>query len=317
MPCYFPLTGFRADVANFKTGKRKIVFKEAHAQWPLTKVTLPCGSCIGCRFERSRQWALRCVHESSLHDENCWLTLTYNKENLPSNLSLDKKHFQDFMKRLRKHYNLPTGSIRYYMCGEYGEKFARPHYHACIFGLSFGLDRNGSKDRKFLKKTKNGDNLYYSETLNKIWGFGHVYIGEMTFETAAYTARYIMKKQNGPEAETHYRHLDETTGEQKQIIPEYTTMSRRPGIGNAWYEKWKDDVFPSDEVIIKGKQMNPPKYYDNLLELEDPITHTLIKQKRLLNAQLSYKDYTPERLHVKHQVKLAQAKLLSRTLEEN
>jgi len=318
MPCYKPLTGYRSDVENFNTGKRGIVFKQEHAQWPLNEVTIPCGSCIGCRFERSRQWALRCVHEASLHDEKCFLTLTYDPEHLPKNNSLNKRHFQLFMKRLRKHY--ADKKIGYYMCGEYGEQNTRPHYHACIFGMEF-------EDKIFHSTTKNGDKLYKSTILSKIWhshdrktrepvSGGFCTIGELNFKTAAYTARYIMKKINGKKADEHYRYTNEKTGEQFQLEPEYTSMSLKPAIGKNWYLKFKTDVYPTDEVIIKGISMQPPTYYDKLLEKEEPHLHEIIKHERLLNAKKYSKDNTPERLHVKHKVKQAQANLLSRTLEE-
>jgi hypothetical protein len=307
MPCYSPLTGYRSKDLTAKN-KRKIVFNIKYALDD-SEVTIPCGSCIGCRFEKSRQWALRCVHEASLHDDNCFITLTYNNENLPTDHSLDKTHFQKFMKRLRKKFTGQT--IRFYHCGEYGEKNNRPHYHACIFGMDF-------PDKVLHTTTKNGDKLYRSKLLTQIWGKGEQnYIGELNFKTAAYTARYIMKKINGDKADEHYRFTDEKTGEQHQIIPEYTTMSRRPGIAANWYKNFKTDVYPSDEVIIKGIPMQPPKYYDSILEKENPFLYDDIKHDRLLNAQKYQHDNTPERLHVKHQVKQAQAKLLSRTLEEN
>jgi len=213
------------------------------------------------------------------------------------------------MKRLRKKFTGQT--IRFYHCGEYGEKNNRPHYHACIFGMDF-------PDKVLHTTTKNGDKLYRSKLLTQIWGKGEQnYIGELNFKTAAYTARYIMKKINGDKADEHYRFTDEKTGEQHQIIPEYTTMSRRPGIAANWYKNFKTDVYPSDEVIIKGIPMQPPKYYDSILEKENPFLYDDIKHDRLLNAQKYQHDNTPERLHVKHKVKQAQAKLLSRTLEEN
>ncbi|MEO5355656.1 MAG: hypothetical protein H7835_21005, partial [Magnetococcus sp. XQGC-1] len=95
------------------------------------------GQCVGCRLERSRQWAIRVMHEASQHEHNCFITLTYNDDNLPANGSLNYRHFQNFMKRLRKYYVEFT--VRFYMCGEYGENFARPHYHACIFAIMFML----------------------------------------------------------------------------------------------------------------------------------------------------------------------------------
>jgi len=308
MPCYSPLIGYRSKELTARN-KRKIVFNLKYAKDD-SEVTIPCGSCIGCRFEKSRQWALRCVHEASLHDENCFITLTYSQEHLPADHSLDKTHFQKFMKRLRKHFTGTT--IRFYHCGEYGEKNNRPHYHACIFGLDF-------PDKTFYKTTKDGNKLYLSETLTKIWGKGdkrQQTIGELNFKTAAYTARYIMKKINGKDADVHYRHTDELTGEQNQIIPEYTTMSRRPGIAANWYQNFKTDVYPSDEVIIKGIPMQPPKYYDSILEKENPFLYDDIKHDRLINAEKYAADNTPERLHVKHKVKQAQANLLQRTYEQ-
>ena len=151
---------------------------------------VPCGQCIGCRLERSRQWAIRCVHEASLHTDNCFITLTYSPDCLPSDGSLNHDDFQKFFKRLRKH--IAPKKIRYYMCGEYGEdlqqpsKLGRPHFHACLFGLDF--------DDKQLYIVRDDVKLYTSATLEKIWGKGFVTIGDVTFESAAYVARYIAKK---------------------------------------------------------------------------------------------------------------------------
>lgn len=305
MPCYSPLVGYRSKELT-ANNKRKIVFNLKYAIDD-TELTIPCGNCIGCRLERSRQWALRCVHEASLHEQNCFITLTYNSEHLPKSNSLDKTHFQKFMKRLRKKY---TGqSIRFYQCGEYGDRNGRPHYHACLFGHDFS-------DKTLHQTTKNGDKLYTSQILDKIWKKGFCTIGELNFKTAAYCARYIMKKINGDQADAHYRYVNEKTGEEFQIIPEYTTMSRRPGIASNWYKNFKSDVFPSDEVIINGIPMQPPKYYDTLLEQENPFLYDDIKHDRLINAEKYLEDNTPERLHVKHTVKKAQVNLLSRTYEE-
>lgn len=156
-------------------------------------LTLPCGQCIECRLERSRQWGVRIMHEASLHDANSFVTLTYNDENLPHDGGLVYRHFQLFMHRLRK--RVPS-KIRFFMCGEYGENFGRPHFHACIFGLDF-VD-------KTLWQVRNGVKLYRSKKLESLWEFGYSSIGTVTFESAAYVARYIMKKVTGDAAETHY-----------------------------------------------------------------------------------------------------------------
>jgi len=218
MGCYFPL-----DAWQRKAGCKPVFkFKPGY-----TKLQLPCGRCIGCRLERSRQWAMRCVHESSLHDQNCFLTLTF----ADNPVSLRKSVFQKFMKRLRK--AIDPVKIKYFMCGEYGEQFDRPHFHACIFGWS-------PPDLELLS-SKNGILLYKSEFLSKVWGHGFVTVGDVTFESAAYVARYVMKKITGDSAQEHYEYVDET-GEVIDRLPEYCCMSRRPAIAAEWYDIYLNDL---------------------------------------------------------------------------
>lgn len=258
-------------------------------------VTLPCGQCIGCRLERSRQWAVRCVHESQLYESNCFITLTYRDECLPPGGSLVKEDFQRFMKRLRKEYG---EGIRYFHCGEYGEKFSRPHYHACLFNFDFA-DRVLFKDR-------GGVRLYVSESLSRLWPFGFATVGDVTFESAAYVARYITKKITGDQADNHYGGR----------LPEYITMSRRPGIGKPWLEKFSSDVYPSDHVVLRGRVMRPPKYYDGVFELTDPETFRSVVRKRLAAIQSSEWNQTPDRLAVREAVQLAKFRMLKRGYED-
>ncbi len=182
MPCYHPVTGYRSRVTS-KNGKRPLVFSTTEG-YPDLRVEIPCGRCIGCRLEYSRQWAMRCMHEASLYDNNCSITLTYDNENLPNDFSLNKRHFQLFMKSLRKKY--APKKIRFYHCGEYGEENYRPHYHAIIFNHNF-------TDLDVLPSSSN-NTLYTSPTLTDIWGKGLTQVGTVTFESAAYVARYITKK---------------------------------------------------------------------------------------------------------------------------
>lgn len=293
MPCYSPLKGYRSRYVN-ESGKRSIVFsaKEGYLDLP---VEVACGQCIGCRLERSRQWAIRCVHEASLHDENCFITLTYDNEHLPPDGSLKVEDFQKFMKRLRKHFN--GERIRYYHCGEYGDRTNRPHYHALLFGIDF-------RDKSLFRISPSGEKLYRSPTLERLWPFGYSTIGNVTFESAAYVARYIMKKVTGEKAEEHYQGR----------TPEYTTMSRRPGIAAGWYEKYKDDVYPRDEVIMRGKPMRPPKFYDRLYEIDDEVGYELVKARRKAEAKKYADNQTPERLRVREAVKKAQISRLVRPL---
>lgn len=185
MACYSPVTGYRAKQPNPITKKRSVVFNTRDGVQDET-VTFACGQCIGCRLERSRQWAIRCVHEASQHERNCFVTLTYDDKHLPADRSLKLRHFQNFMKKLRKKYG---AGIRFFHCGEYGEKFRRPHYHALIFNHDF--------DDKILWSKNRGSPLYISESLDSLWEFGFATIGDVTFESAAYVARYITKKVNG------------------------------------------------------------------------------------------------------------------------
>ena len=292
------MQGYRSR-ADGKT----IVFNPTHG-WVDRPLTIPCGQCVGCRLERSRQWAVRCVHEASLHEDNCFITLTYNNESLPEDGSLNKKHFQDFMKRLRKKYK--NKKIRYYHCGEYGDKNFRPHYHAIIFGLEF--------DDQKLFTVNNGEKLYTSEKLEKLWPFGFSTIGTVTFESAAYVARYVMKKVNGKNAKNHYERVDSNTGEIYSLVPEYNTMSRRPGIASGWFDKYKDDVYPSDNIHLRDKTFRPPKFYDKMYEHLMPNEMEKIKMQRMINMQKHAKDNTAERLAVKEQVKNAQLNKLIRSI---
>ena len=292
------MQGYRSR-ADGKT----IVFNPTHG-WVDRPLTIPCGQCVGCRLERSRQWAVRCVHEASLHEDNCFITLTYNNESLPEDGSLNKKHFQDFMKRLRKKYK--NKKIRYYHCGEYGDKNFRPHYHAIIFGLEF--------DDQKLFTVNNGEKLYTSEKLEKLWPFGFSTIGTVTFESAAYVARYVMKKVNGKNAKNHYERVDSNTGEIYILVPEYNTMSRRPGIAAGWFDKYKDDVYPSDNIHLREKTFRPPKFYDKMYEHLMPNEMEKIKKQRMINMQKHATDNTSERLEVKEQVKNAQLNKLIRSI---
>lgn len=335
MPCYSPLSAWRGGVQA--SGKRAIVWNARESALP-NGFALPCGQCIGCRLERSRQWAMRCLHEASLYEENCFLTLTYDDEHLPVDGSLVKEDFQLFMKRLRKRFE--GRKVRYFHCGEYGEEcrdcfksrrlcvcrvfnegIGRPHYHAIMFNVNF-LDR-------FLHTTRNGFKLDRSETLETIWDKGNSLIGDVTFESAAYVARYVMKKVSGEKVDElegvfglrHYEKFSRLTGEVKEVLPEYVTMSRGGrgeglgGIGKGWFNRYKGDVYPGDFVVVRGLRMKPPRFYDGLMEALDPLEFERIKGLRVLNGLKHADDNTMFRLRVKEEVKKASIKTLRRGLE--
>jgi len=303
VPCYHPITGYRARAIS-PNGKRGIVFNPRYGFEDLP-VSVPCGQCVGCRLERSRQWAIRCYHEASLHEENCFITLTYDDHHLPLSRSLDVRDFQRFIKRLRKKFG---PKIRYYHCGEYGEHTRRPHYHACLFNFDF--------PDKVLHKIINDNKLYTSEIISELWPLGFCLIGNVTFQSAAYVARYIMKKINGNAAPDHYQYIDPETGEIHKLRPEYTTMSRRPGIGRGWLEKYAGDVFPGDFVVMDGKKMKLPRYYDRLLQEYDADAFQAIRDARVRAAKKHSENNTPARRKVREIVQNAKLKNLPRNLGE-
>nr|DAE80419.1 MAG TPA: Replication associated protein [Microviridae sp.] len=296
MPCYHPVTVYRtSDGISFSPKNKNI----------LGDIQIPCGNCIGCRLRRASDWALRCTHEASQWEENCFITLTYKRDALPPNGSLDYKDFQDFMKRLRKQ---TTNKIRFFMCGEYGPQTLRPHYHACLFNLDF-------PDKLIGGKSESGETYYTSATLDKIWTHGRTTVQPFTKQTAAYTARYIMTKINGDLQKAHYETIDKTTGELINRQPEFSHASLKPGIGATWFAKYNKDVFPHDHIIQDGKKHQVPKYYDKLRkdmpigkQYDDRIEYT-----RYQDALKTRSDQTPERLRVREQVKTAQISQQKRT----
>lgn len=247
-----------------------------------SKFNIPCGQCITCRLEKSRSWATRCVHEAKFHKENCFITLTYKET--PKGGTLKKTHLQKFFKRLRK--SIYPKKISYYACGEYGDKFDRPHYHAVIFGHDFGHSKISQTPSSSLlsdlaKWEENSGKLteldssaygtiYQSEQLNKLWKHGHSSVAEFSWETAAYVARYCMKKVNGAKKEEHYNGK----------VPEFATMSKRPAIGLKFIEKYYPEIYNNNHVYVDGRKLKIPKYYDKWLEKTHPEYYDTIKQKR-------------------------------------
>ena len=296
MTCYHPLLAYRSE--------GKVVFNKP---FPYAKgFNLPCGLCVGCRLNYSRQWAIRLVHENQMHDNSCFVTLTFNDENLNKRDnpdSLNVRDFQLFMKRLRKKH--PKKQIRFFHCGEYGEKNNRPHYHALIYNHDFP-DKKLFKQRKEIK-------LYISKELEELWPYGFSTIGDVTFQSSAYVARYIMKKQKGDNAKEHYNKINPTTGEVTTIQPEYCTMSRKPGIGYEWFKKYKSDVYPKDVCIINNHEVKPPRYYDTLLDKEELEE---VKNKRRQKIEEPYDGYDErlDRLWVQEECKIQALKQLIRNL---
>lgn len=259
MDCHAPLQGWLSKDRT-ALGKRAVIFrfKDAFHDRP---VEVPCGKCNGCRLAKSREWAARCVHEASLWEVNSFVTLTYGAAHLPvvnGVPSLRPRDFVLFMKRLRKE----LGKVRFLQAGEYG-RLGRPHHHAILFNCDF-------PDKVMLAETSRSV-LFRSATLEKLWPFGFSSVGEVTFESAAYVARYTLKKVG-----------DKDSSLSGSRVPEYMTMSRRPGIGSGWIEKFSGDVFPHDEVILRGgRKMMPPRFYLDRYKVQDPEGYEKLKARRI------------------------------------
>lgn len=272
-----------------ESGKRSFVF-DVRKSGTGQQHHIPCGQCLGCRLEYSRQWAIRCEHESKLHRYNSFVTLTYSDEYVPPNGSLVRSHVQNFLKRLRYYSSIQSerGRVRYFGCGEYGEQTARPHYHLILFNCSFA-------DMKHFS-TRNGHDVFHSETLNDIWQFGRTEIGSVTFDSAGYVARYCVGKITGDGAQAHYRGR----------LPEFSMMSLKPGVGARFFEKYRSDIYPNDFVVVNGHRTRPPAYYDLLLERCDPELHARVVAARAPDTvdahAKAYHDRQRKRLLVREEV---------------
>lgn len=303
MPCYHPLHGWRSRERTVN-GKRGVTFKRENGFEDMP-ISVPCGRCIGCRLEYSRQWATRIMHEASLYDENSFTTFTYRDDALPFHWTLVKKHMQDFWKRLR--WSVNDKRIRYYCAGEYADD-GRPHYHACIF--------NHFPSDAVLYNVENGYRVYESDALDELWGHGKTMTGSLTFESAAYVARYVTKKVTGKKAEevnelTGLKYYERLTddGEIVELVPEYADMSLKPGIGYDWQREYKAETLRDDYVIVNGRRAIPPRYYLNQYTEEEKAR---VLRKRAKAAEAKSDEATMARLKVRETVKRAQIRSLKR-----
>lgn len=241
-------------------------------------LTLPCGRCIGCRLERARQWAVRMVHECQMHEESSFLTLTYDDAHIPlvENSSgekvgtLCKKDAQAFIKALRK--KIDPVKVRFFLCGEYGDKLSRPHYHVMLFGYAFP-DRVplSSLDSKLLGGRGRAHGkypTYYSAELESVWKRGICTVQDVSFDSAAYVASYTCKKVNTKKSyvDGSGRYWPSAKEFYDGREPEFANMSRRRGIGYSWIEHYNPEVYPSDEIITKGRPCKPPRFYDEFIK---------------------------------------------------
>ena len=323
MPCYHPLKAVKSTERSEKTGKHLIAFSSTKALVQGHFLLLPCGQCIGCRADRSQSWGIRCTHEAQMHDASCFFTLTYDDENVPADYSVKLSDWQKFIRRTRKRIGLK--GLRFAGGGEYGELGLRPHYHGLFFNYDF-------PDKRYLQK-RNGNVVYSSELLRELWPYGSSELGEVTHASAAYVARYSLKKVTGKRADDHYWRVSPVDGEAHRVSPEFFTMSRRPGIGTAWFEKFGKDAFSSsvvvsspfpnrvgrvasvsEGVIADGRKARPPRFYlDKLSEAEREAVKR--QRKRASLRPEARANSTPDRLAVREEIHEDRMKRLIRPLK--
>lgn len=298
-------------------GQAKVVFDASKSYGGSKPFSLPCGQCVGCRVRKAQEWAVRMSHEASLHDDNCFLTLTYSDEFLPEDGSISKRALQLFFKRFRT--SIAPHKISYFAVGEYGGENGRPHYHAIVFNYAF-------PDKTIWRKAPSGEYLYRSPSLEKIWTFGNAEIGTLTMQSAGYVARYNLKKVAGGRTGNKER-PHPVTGELFWTLPEFAVMSKRPAIGARWYQAYRRDAFPSDFVVIDGRKHPVPKFYQKLLKRGEPEDFTTFSaevgkssakliRKRREEAQTPSRlaDSTPERLAAREESQMIRMTQLKREL---
>lgn len=290
---------------------------------------IPCGKCIGCRLEYSKDWATKAIFEASQYKNNWFLTFTYNQEHLPiagnmidpktgedkginPNGTLEPDHITNFIKRLRIQYERKHNhkGIRYMVCGEYGEKGQRPHYHGIFFNLPI-------YSFKFHEYNGNYEPLWRIPELEEIWGKGMVVAAQVNWNTCAYVARYVTKKVGLPTQEEYYKCLG--------IKPEFFRMSRKPGIGREYFEEHKDEIYNTDQIIINkygggSMKVRPPKYFDKLYDIENHEKMEEIKKERKKDVnvitKLNYSHTTStkkEILEIEERTKKSKVSALTRS----
>lgn len=288
MSCLGPLTGYWSKTVN-PSGKRSLVFRKEDSLSGVP-VQVPCGQCINCRIQRTANWAARLVHESKSHEVNTFVTLTYDDKNLPSDGSLNHRDFQLFMKRLREKSDF---KFKFYMCGEYGGRTARPHYHAILFGCDF-------PDRRYYKTNSNGDRLDVSQSLEETWELGLCTVGDVTYQSASYVAGYVQQKIVGLAKDDYYMGRK----------PEYGLGSN--GLGKDYVRKYGNKLLELDNIIIDGRKVRVPRYYDFLNEMVDPARLAVVKRERRRKALSHKEDLSNRRSWTREQVALRRLKERSR-----
>lgn len=285
MACEFPNVSVRVPGLS-KNGKPNRLFlgsaltffsgKESEKKVADHVTLIPCQQCAGCRLDKAKEWAVRILYEAKQHEISTFLTLTYDEQHVPDSLSGPR--ISTFIKDLRSRldYRAKKGDlkkhaskIKFFAIGEYGEKKKRPHYHAILFGGPFAQENGDPQE-----PSRSGGAQWTHPDIAAVWPEGRHRISEVTFESAAYVARYSLKKITGDRARSHY-------GDR---APEFLRLSK--GVGKAWFQDWYQDVYPAGTVVMAGRpEISAPRYYDRLLEKIDSQLFQETKEEREKNRK--------------------------------
>ena len=273
------IDSYKDDVGAVPTEPYANRYDGEYIGWRYKKklVILPCGQCLDCRCRYAQEWANRIMLEAQYHDESYFITLTYDEEHVPVALdksgepvyTLQPKDLQDFIKRLRSDQEYHKDNrIRFYAVGEYGSTTHRPHYHIIVFGLKID-------DLELIGKNRHGTLLHDSKKIREIWGLGLTEVDQMSWESAAYCARYTVKKLGKKETSFYEDH---------NLVPEFSRMSLKPAIGYQYFDEYKEDIYKNDEIFIStvkgGRKCKPPKYYDDKYDDIYPADMAVVKGNR-------------------------------------
>lgn len=215
---------------------------------------LPCGQCLHCRIGREREWSTRLMHEALFYPGLSWfVTNTFAPEFALPDASVSKETGALYLKRCRHAF----GAIRYMQRAEYGERTHRAHYHYALFGPDL-------TDLRPARRNERGDQLYTSATLEKLWPYGFVEVAPLDAGSARYMSRYLVRSFKGE----GLRPWDFVSpdGVITEREPPFISMSRRPGIGRRYVERYGHELGAGDFVVVDGRKSPTPGYYHRVLE---------------------------------------------------
>ena len=276
-------------------------------------VLVPCRRCLGCKQAEAREWAIRCFHEADLHysdwknpvsgvttkvPQSHFITLTYRDSELPEGSVVKRDDLRLFFRRWQ---NFAGHKIRQFSVGEYGDRitpdtpYGRPHYHVLAFGPEL--------ERDYSTTTSDGQRLFHSHDLDRLWSKGTATLDPVTMQSCRYVAGYVQKKAHaddrftGPLVETP----NEATGEIKVHAPhpEFRMMSRHPGLGKNWIAANYKRVYPVDQVVIDGQEYPPPTFYDRWLREHHPGLHAEVQRTRLDRRREAEMEWPADRVQAR------------------